>query len=105
MFRSSFSNWQSGYCVRHDRSPEGLQEAPSPSPGSTRAGNEIVKGFVEAFEKSGGQVSQEVDAALPQRRIPGPADRDRRARSPMSSSPSSLAAVPSSSSRTTTLQA
>ena len=47
------------------------------------------------------QGRQGADAAVPERRVPGAADRDRGARSPMRSMRSSPAAAPSSSSRTT----
>ena len=43
------------------------------------AGEEMAKGFKEAFEKGGGKVIEGADPAVPERRVPGAADRDRRA--------------------------
>ena len=49
----------------------------SPSPGSTPPATSRSKGFKEAFEKGGGQVVEGAEPAVPQRRVPGAADRDR----------------------------
>ena len=43
------------------------------------AGDESVQGFTEAFEKGGGKVVKELTPAVPERRVPGAADRDRGA--------------------------
>ena len=76
IFRSSFSNWQPGYAAGVVAAGKGYKRAMTIT-WNYAAGQETVKGFTEAFEKGGGKVVKELSAAVPERRIPGAADRDR----------------------------
>ena len=55
IFRTSFSNWQSGYSSGVIAGQKGYKRAMTIT-WNYAGGNEIIKGFVEAFEKSGGQM-------------------------------------------------
>jgi branched-chain amino acid transport system substrate-binding protein len=62
IFRSSFSNWQPGYATGVAAAKKGYKRAMTIT-WNYAAGQEIVKGFTEAFEKEGGKVIK--DLALP----------------------------------------
>jgi branched-chain amino acid transport system substrate-binding protein len=64
VFRTSFSNWQSGYSSGMIAAQKGYKRAVTIT-WNYAGGNEIVKGFVEAFEKSGGQVSKNLTLPFP----------------------------------------
>ena len=76
--RSSFSNWQPGYAMGVVAAQKGVKRAMTIT-WNYAAGNESIKGFTEGFEKGGGKVVKDLNRAVPERRVPGPADRDRGA--------------------------
>ncbi|MBN9429364.1 MAG: ABC transporter substrate-binding protein [Burkholderiales bacterium] len=64
IFRTSFSNWQSGYSSGVIAGQKGYKRAMTIT-WNYAGGNEIIKGFVEAFEKSGGQISRNLTLPFP----------------------------------------
>ena len=76
--RSSFSNWQPGYATGVVAAQKGYKRAMTIT-WNYAAGKRDRQGFTEAFEKGGGQGAEGPEPALPERRVPGPAHRDRSA--------------------------
>lgn len=64
IFRSSFSNWQPGYAMGEVVAKKGHKKVVTIT-WKYAAGDESVKGFREAFEKSGGQVVKELNLPFP----------------------------------------
>jgi branched-chain amino acid transport system substrate-binding protein len=64
IFRSSFSNWQPGYAMGEVVAKKGHRRVVTIT-WKYAAGDESVKGFREAFEKSGGQVVKELSLPFP----------------------------------------
>ena len=64
IFRSSFSNWQPGFSTGVVAAQKGYKKAMTIS-WNYAAGNETVKGFTEAFEKGGGQVTKNLTLPFP----------------------------------------
>ena len=62
--RSSFSNWQPGYSTGVVAAQRGHKRAMTIT-WKYAAGDESVKGFKEAFEKGGGQVTKELSLPFP----------------------------------------
>ena len=76
--RSSFSNWQPGYAMGVVAGKKGVKKAMTIT-WNYAAGAESTKGFAEGLEKNGGAVVKQLNLAVSERRVPGPADRDRGA--------------------------
>ncbi len=64
IFRSSFSNWQPGYGMGRGMAAKGHKKAIAIT-WKYAAGEEMVRGFREAFEKAGGQVVKELTLPFP----------------------------------------
>jgi branched-chain amino acid transport system substrate-binding protein len=64
IFRSSFSNWQTGYAMGQVMATRGHKSAVSVT-WKYAAGDEMVRGFKEAFEKGGGKVTKELSLPFP----------------------------------------
>lgn len=64
IFRSSFSNWQTGYATGEAVAKRGHKKVATIT-WKYAAGDEMVAGFKEAFEKSGGQVVKELNLPFP----------------------------------------
>jgi branched-chain amino acid transport system substrate-binding protein len=64
IFRSSFSNWQPGYAMGQAMAAKGHKTAVSIT-WKYAAGDEMVRGFKEAFEKGGGKVTKELNLPFP----------------------------------------
>ncbi len=64
IFRSSFSNWQTGYAMGQVMAAKGHKNAVSIT-WKYAAGDEMVRGFKEAFEKGGGKVAKELSLPFP----------------------------------------
>jgi branched-chain amino acid transport system substrate-binding protein len=64
IFRSSFSNWQPGYAMGEAVAKRGHKNVVTIT-WKYAAGDESVKGFKEAFEKSGGKVTKELSLPFP----------------------------------------
>ena len=64
IFRSSFSNWQPGYAMGEVVAKKGHKKVVTIT-WKYAAGDESVKGFKEAFEKSGGKVVKELSLPFP----------------------------------------
>jgi branched-chain amino acid transport system substrate-binding protein len=64
IYRSSFSNWQPGYAMGEVMAKKGLKKVVTIT-WKYAAGDESVKGFKEAFEKGGGQVTKELNLPFP----------------------------------------
>ena len=64
IFRSSFSNWQPGYAMGEVVAKKGHKNVVTIT-WKYAAGDESVKGFKEAFEKSGGKVTKELSLPFP----------------------------------------
>ena len=64
IFRSSFSNWQPGHAMGEVMAKKGIKKVVTIT-WKYAAGDESVKGFKEAFEKSGGQVVKELSLPFP----------------------------------------
>jgi len=64
IFRSSFSNWQPGYAMGQTMAARGVKTAVSIS-WKYAAGDEMVRGFKEGFEKGGGKVLKELNLPFP----------------------------------------
>ena len=64
IFRSSFSNWQPGYAMGEVMAKRGHKNAVTIT-WKYAAGDESVRGFKEAFEKSGGKVVKELSLPFP----------------------------------------
>ena len=64
IFRSSFSNWQPGYATGVAAAKKGYKRAMTIT-WNYAAGQEIVKGFTEAFEKEGGKVIKDLTLPFP----------------------------------------
>jgi branched-chain amino acid transport system substrate-binding protein len=64
IFRSSFSNWQPGYAMGQAMAAKGHKTAVSIT-WKYAAGDEMARGFKEAFEKSGGKVVKELNLPFP----------------------------------------
>jgi branched-chain amino acid transport system substrate-binding protein len=64
IFRSSFSNWQPGYATGVVAAQKGYKRAMTIT-WNYAAGAETVKGFREAFEKGGGQVTKDLSLPFP----------------------------------------
>ena len=64
IFRSSFSNWQPGYATGEAMAKSGHKRVVTIT-WKYAAGDEMVGGFKEAFEKSGGQVVKELSLPFP----------------------------------------
>ncbi|MBK7529995.1 ABC transporter substrate-binding protein [Piscinibacter sp.] len=64
IFRSSFSNWQPGYAMGEVMAKKGHKNVVTIT-WKYAAGDESVKGFKEAFEKSGGKVVKELSLPFP----------------------------------------
>jgi branched-chain amino acid transport system substrate-binding protein len=64
IFRTSFSNWQTGYGPGIVASNKGYKRAMTIT-WNYAAGNEMVKGFTEAFEKGGGQIVKHLTLPFP----------------------------------------
>ncbi len=64
IFRSSFSNWQPGYAMGEVVAKKGHKNVVTIT-WKYAAGDESVKGFKEAFEKSGGKVVKELNLPFP----------------------------------------
>ena len=93
-------NWQPGYAMGEVIGQEGHKKVVTIT-WKYAAGDESVRGFKEALREGRRQGRQGTEPAVPERRVPGAADRDRGAPSPTRCTPSSPAAARSSSSRTT----
>ena len=77
IFRSSFSNWQPGYAMGEVAAKKGMKKVITIT-WKYAAGDESVEAASrKAFEKGGGKVVKELNRAVPERRVPGAADRDR----------------------------
>ncbi|HSV79883.1 MAG TPA: ABC transporter substrate-binding protein [Ramlibacter sp.] len=64
IFRSSFSNWQPGYAMGEVMAKRGHKNVVTIT-WKYAAGDESVRGFKEAFEKSGGKVVKELTLPFP----------------------------------------
>ncbi len=64
IFRSSFSSWQPGYAAGEAMAKKGLKTAVTVT-WKYAAGDEMVRGFKEAFEKGGGKVTKELNLPFP----------------------------------------
>jgi branched-chain amino acid transport system substrate-binding protein len=64
IFRSSFSNWQPGYAMGEVVAKKGHKNVATIT-WKYAAGDESVRGFKEAFEKSGGKVVKELSLPFP----------------------------------------
>ncbi|MBI3155689.1 MAG: ABC transporter substrate-binding protein [Burkholderiales bacterium] len=64
IFRSSFSNWQTGYATGEAMAKRGPKRAVTIT-WKYAAGDEMVGGFKEAFTKSGGQVLKDLNLPFP----------------------------------------
>jgi len=64
IFRSSFSNWQPGYAMGQAMAAKGHKTAVTIT-WKYAAGDEIARGFKEAFEKAGGKVTKELNLPFP----------------------------------------
>jgi len=64
IFRTSFSNWQTGYAPGVVAAKKGYKRAVTIT-WNYAAGNEMVKGFTEAFEESGGQIAKHLTLPFP----------------------------------------
>ena len=64
IFRSSFSNWQPGYAMGEVVARKGHKSVVTIT-WKYAAGDESVRGFKEAFEKSGGKVVKELSLPFP----------------------------------------
>ena len=64
IFRSSFSNWQPGYAMGEVMAKKGHKKVVTIT-WKYAAGDESVRGFKEAFEKSGGKVVKELSLPFP----------------------------------------
>ena len=64
IFRSSFSNWQPGYAMGQAMVAKGHKTAVTIT-WKYAAGDEMVRGFKEAFEKGGGKVTKELNLPFP----------------------------------------
>ena len=64
IFRSSFSNWQPGYAMGEALAKKGVKNVVTIT-WKYAAGDEMVKGFREAFEKGGGKVTKELNLPFP----------------------------------------
>ncbi|MFZ2650572.1 MAG: ABC transporter substrate-binding protein [Burkholderiaceae bacterium] len=64
IFRSSFTNWQPGYATGEAVAKRGYKKVVTIT-WKYAAGDEMVSGFKEAFEKSGGQVIKELNLPFP----------------------------------------
>ena len=64
IFRSSFSNWQPGYAMGEVVAKKGHKNVVTVT-WKYAAGDESVRGFKEAFEKSGGKVVKELNLPFP----------------------------------------
>lgn len=64
IFRSSFSNWQQGYATGVAAAQKGHKRAVTIT-WNYAAGQEMVKGFTEAFEKGGGKVIKDLAVPFP----------------------------------------
>jgi branched-chain amino acid transport system substrate-binding protein len=64
IFRSSFSNWQPGYAMGEVMAKKGHKNVVTIT-WKYAAGDESVRGFKEAFEKSGGKVVKELSLPFP----------------------------------------
>jgi branched-chain amino acid transport system substrate-binding protein len=64
IFRSSFSNWQPGYAMGQAMAAKGHKTAATIT-WKYAAGDEMVRGFKEAFEKAGGKVTKELNLPFP----------------------------------------
>jgi branched-chain amino acid transport system substrate-binding protein len=64
IFRSSFSNWQTGYATGEAVAKRGHKKVATIT-WKYAAGDEMVTGFKEAFEKSGGQVVKDLSLPFP----------------------------------------
>jgi branched-chain amino acid transport system substrate-binding protein len=64
IFRSSFSNWQPGYAMGEVMAKKGHKKVVTIT-WKYAAGDESVRGFKEAFEKSGGKVVKELNLPFP----------------------------------------
>ena len=78
IFRSSFSNWQPGYAMGEVVAKKGHKKVVTIT-WKYAAGDESVKGFKEGVREGRRQGRQGAEPAVPQRRVPGAADRDRGA--------------------------
>ena len=64
IFRSSFSNWQPGYAMGQAMAAKGHKTAVTIT-WKYAAGDEMARGFKEAFEKGGGKVTKELNLPFP----------------------------------------
>ncbi len=64
IFRSSFSNWQPGYAMGEALAKKGVKNVATIT-WKYAAGDEMVKGFREAFEKGGGKIGKELNLPFP----------------------------------------
>ncbi len=64
IFRSSFSNWQSGYAMGEVMAKKGTKKVVTIT-WKYAAGDETVRGFKESFEKGGGTVVKELSLPFP----------------------------------------
>lgn len=64
IFRSSFSNWQPGFAMGQAMAARGVKTAVSIT-WKYAAGDEMVRGFKEGFEKAGGKVVKELNLPFP----------------------------------------
>ncbi|RZT97729.1 ABC transporter substrate-binding protein [Rivibacter subsaxonicus] len=64
IFRSSFSNWQTGYATGEAVAKRGHKKVATIT-WKYAAGDEMVAGFKEAFEKAGGSVVKELNLPFP----------------------------------------
>ena len=64
IFRTSFSNWQPGYAAGVVSAQKGYKKAMTIT-WNYAAGNEMVKGFTEGFEKGGGKVAKDLTLPFP----------------------------------------
>jgi branched-chain amino acid transport system substrate-binding protein len=64
IFRSSFSNWQPGFAMGQAMAARGVKTAVSIT-WKYAAGDEMVRGFKEGFEKGGGKVIKELNLPFP----------------------------------------
>ena len=73
IFRTSFTNWQPGYAMGEVVAKRRPQEGGHDHLEVRGRRRDRSAGFKEAFEKGGGKVVKETDAAVPERRVPGAA--------------------------------
>jgi len=64
IFRSSFSNWQAGFAAGQAMAAKGHKTAATIT-WKYAGGDEMTRGFVEAFEKAGGKVTKELRLPFP----------------------------------------